>query len=257
MAIGNILLLSQLTGNIIIVILSLCMIIPISIHQDEFRGHCLLFSTGEWREADGQFDVSWASQGFCNYVIFAGVLLFIVSSIQIYRLSVFLYKGQDSSFLEAFVDVVCSGVLCVASIIAAMMVTMGFDCWCRSVTKRFETCDDASDSDIDKKDGIDVSGFYMQMGTAQFGAWASWAFSAGLTVFAILKLCRYHQEENMRMSMVKARERLWKNSPEDNEDLCRERDLPVPSVSDAEDRDSPSPNLNREQQQQPDLLCNA
>jgi hypothetical protein len=26
------------------------------------QGHCLLFSTGEWREKDGQFVVHWANQ---------------------------------------------------------------------------------------------------------------------------------------------------------------------------------------------------
>jgi hypothetical protein len=46
------------------------------------------------------------------------------------------------------------------------------------------------------------------MGTAQFGAWASWACWVGLTVFAVLKLCRYHQLENMRVSMYRERQRL-------------------------------------------------
>lgn len=30
----------------------------------------------------------------------------------------------------------------------------------------------------------------------------------GLTVFALLKLCRYHQLENMRVSMFRERQRL-------------------------------------------------
>lgn len=50
-----------------------------------FRGHCLLFSTGEWQEADGQLLVQWASQGYCNYTIFVGVVLCLVSVVQIYR----------------------------------------------------------------------------------------------------------------------------------------------------------------------------
>lgn len=50
------------------------------------------------------------------------------------------------------------------------------------------------------------------MGTAQFGAWASWACWVGLTVFAVLKLCRYHQLENMRVSMYRERQRLINGS---------------------------------------------
>ncbi|RZF32508.1 hypothetical protein LSTR_LSTR016743, partial [Laodelphax striatellus] len=41
-----------------------------------------------------------------------------------------------------------------------------------------------------------------------FGAWASMACWVGLSVFAMLKLCRYHQLENMRVSMFRERQRL-------------------------------------------------
>ncbi|PSN53368.1 Transmembrane protein 179 [Blattella germanica] len=175
MALTNILLLSQIAGYVIALILSLCITVPMSLHQDEFKGHCLLFSTGIWQEEDGQFKVDWASQAYCNYTIFVGVILFVTSAIQIYRMSMYLYKGTDSSFLSAFVDVVGSLFLCAMTIIAALMITLGF---------------------------------YIEMGTAQFGAWASWACWVGLTVFAVLKLCRYHQLENMRVSMFRERQRL-------------------------------------------------
>ena len=38
----------------------------------------------------------------------------------------------------------------------------------------------------------------------------------GLTVFSIVKLCKYHQQENMRVSMAKERKRLI------NEDVVNE-----------------------------------
>ena len=38
----------------------------------------------------------------------------------------------------------------------------------------------------------------------------------GLTVFAVVKLCKYHQQENMRVSMAKERKRLI------NEDVVNE-----------------------------------
>jgi hypothetical protein len=60
----------------------------------------------------------------------------------------------------------------------------------------------------------------------QFGAWASWACCVGLCVFATLKLCRYHQEENMRVSMAKARERLLKGT-NTNEDEAAAVDAAV------------------------------
>ena len=42
-----------------------------------------------------------------------------------------------SSFLSAFVDVVGSLFLCAMTIVAALMITLGFLVWCDEMTKRF------------------------------------------------------------------------------------------------------------------------
>lgn len=208
MSLSNVILLSQIAGYAIALILSLCITVPMSLHQDEFRGHCLLFSTGEWREDDGQFLVNWASQVYCNYVIFVGVVLFLAAAVQLYRMAMFLYRGTDSSFVSAFVDVISNIWLSVATLIAALMVTLGFLTWCEDMTERFPSCEVAAGKQIDEKDGIDTSHFYIEMGTAQFGTWASWACWVGLTVCALLKLCRYHQLQNLRASMYQERQKL-------------------------------------------------
>ena len=111
----------------------------------------------------------------------------------------FLYKNKDSSFFSAFVDVLSSIFMCSMTLTAALFITLGFNVWCGEMTKRFENCADATENDIDKNEGIDPKGFFMQMFTAQFGVWLSWATWCGLTVFALLKLCRYHQQENIRV----------------------------------------------------------
>lgn len=208
MALSNILLLSQISGYVVALILSLCIIIPMSLHQDEFRGHCLLFSTGTWQESDGQFVVNWAPQAYCNYTIFVGLVLLITSAIQIYRLSVFMYRGEDSSFLSAFIDVVSSILLTTITLVAAIIITLGFMTWCQCMTKRFPSCELAAGNDIDKADGIDTSGFHIELGAAQFGTWTSLSIWVGLSVFAVLKLLRYHQLENMKVSMYRERQRL-------------------------------------------------
>ncbi|XP_018563323.1 transmembrane protein 179 [Anoplophora glabripennis] len=208
MALSNILLLSQIAGYVIAFILSLCIVVPMSLHQDDFKGHCLLFSTGEWLEADGQLKVNWASQCYCNYTIFVGVALCLVSIIQIYRLSVFLYKGTDSSFLSAFIDVLSGILLCGMIILAALMITLGFMAWCQNMTERFPSCELAAGQDIDRADEINTKHFYIQLGTAQFGVWGSFTTWVGLSVCALLKLCRYHQLENIRVSMYRERQRL-------------------------------------------------
>ncbi|GBP49873.1 Transmembrane protein 179 [Eumeta japonica] len=173
-----------------------------------FRGRCLLFSEGQWQEEDGQLLVSWASRFYCNYVIFVGVLLFIVSSVQLYRLSSAVLRDADASFLGAFVEAAGCAALCTACLAAAAAVTLGLITWCRNIMERFPSCKIADGLDIDKKDQISTNGFYVEMGTAQFGAWGAFATCVGLTVFSTLKLCRYHQLENIRVSMYRERQRL-------------------------------------------------
>lgn len=69
-------------------------------------------------------------------------------------------------------------------------------------------CELAAGQDIDHADKIKTDNFYIQLGTAQFGIWGSFATWVGLSVCALLKLCRYHQLENLRVSMYRERQRL-------------------------------------------------
>jgi len=201
----NILLVIQITFYILAFVLALCISVPVIIHQHDFRGHCLLFSRGTWRETDGQFVITWATNGYCIFVSVCGIILLLACVIQLNRLGKLLHRGADSSFLSAFVDAVGSAFLCFLSFSAAMIITLGFGTWCGDITQRFEECSYAENEHINKDDGIDTSAFYLLLGTAQFGAWASWACWVGLAVCAVLKLCRYHQQENIRVSMAKER----------------------------------------------------
>lgn len=70
-------------------------------------------------------------------------------------------------------------------------------------------CEIAAGLNITKSDvKIDTSGFYIEMGTAQFGAWGSFAIWVGLSVFALLKLINNHQLRNMKVSMYLERQKL-------------------------------------------------
>ena len=87
-------------------------------------------------------------QAYCNFTIFVGVVMFVISATQIYRLSYFLYKGKDSSFFSAFVDVLSSVFMCSMTLTAALFITLGFSDWCSAMTKRFDYCADATENDI-------------------------------------------------------------------------------------------------------------
>eukprot|EP00095_Tigriopus_kingsejongensis_P009576 snap_masked-scaffold4181_size6467-processed-gene-0.0 protein:Tk09576 transcript:snap_masked-scaffold4181_size6467-processed-gene-0.0-mRNA-1 annotation:"hypothetical protein L798_11701" len=189
-------------------ILSLSVCVPMAWHQEHFKGHCLLFSTGVWQEADGQFKVDWASQAYCNFTIFVAVVQFFVALFQFIRICKYIKRGTDASFFAAFMDVLCGALVTLMTFIAAIFVTCGFKVWCGEMTRRFQTCQDATANDIDKADAIDTSGFYNQMFTAQFGIWMSFTAFCNALVFSMVKLCRYHHEENLRVSMAKERKRL-------------------------------------------------
>uniref|UniRef100_A0A6M2DXX0 Putative transmembrane protein n=1 Tax=Xenopsylla cheopis TaxID=163159 RepID=A0A6M2DXX0_XENCH len=208
MALSNVLMLSQIAGYVIALILSLCILIPMSLHHKDFNGQCLLFSNGTWQEKDGQFVADWASGSNCMYTIAMGVITLLVSLIQIYRISISAYQGNDSPFISVLIDVVISLGISAMSFIAALIITLGFIVWCQNMTQRFPSCEIAAGQDIMKSDNIDTVGFYIQLGTAQFGAWGSFACWVGLCVFAMLKLCRYHELENMRASMFRERQRV-------------------------------------------------
>jgi len=197
-------------------ILSLVITIPMSMNQDQFGGRCLLFSTGQWREMDGQFVVQWASQAYCNFTIFVAVIMFVISVIQFARFVGFLRRGRDSSFFSAFVDVLVCGVMVAFVLIAGCFTSVGFKVWCDQMEQRFPTCSEAGGSNIDKADRIDSTGFFFQMSVANFGIWVSFTMWIILLTFSLVKLCRYHQEENLRVSMAKERRRLL------NEDLVSE-----------------------------------
>lgn len=208
MGLSNVLLLSQLTGHVIGFILSVCITVPLMVHTRQFDGHCLLFTTGTWRVEDGRFDAAWASNGFCNYPVFIGFVLFFVSLIQIYRLTLIIRNESESSFFALFMDCFISIILCALVVLAAIMITLGFIVWCSDMTQRFPSCDIADGQNITQEVNINTSGFYNEMGTAQFGAWSSFAIWVGLSMFALLKLINNHQLNNMRVSMYLERQRL-------------------------------------------------
>lgn len=124
-------------------------------------------------------------------------------------------KQEEPTFLSLFVAVVVGVTLFTLTILAAINVTLGFIVWCSNMTQRFPSCELAAGQNI-TKDGIDTSGFYVEMGVAQFGAWGSFAVCVGLSVIALLKLISNHQMHNMKVSMFLERHRLM------NEDGLRE-----------------------------------
>lgn len=207
MAIDNVILVSQMTGYLVSWLLTVIFITPVSYNYWQFKGHCLLFTSGDWKEEDGQFLPLWSSVAYCDVILSVGTIILLVSTYKLVVTVQFLRKKTDSTFLAAFMDVIFCIVVTMLLLAMALLVTVGYKVWCLGILKRFENCRDAASNKIDKADGIDTSGFYLQWGTAQFAIWAMWTCWVGLTMCAIMKVCKYHQEENIRVSMMRERQR--------------------------------------------------
>lgn len=94
----------------------------------------------------------------------------------------------------------------------------------------FYSCEIAAGQNITQEsEFINTARFHIEMGSAQFGAWGSFAACVGLTVFALLKLINNHQMRNMKVSMYLERQRLV------NEDAFR-GETSEPAGSDFEAR---------------------
>lgn len=204
----NVVLLSQITGYVIITILTLCVNTPMICNLSEFNDHCLLFSSGKWNATNGQFQVNWSSKINCTYPIILNFLILSLSLYQIYKYSVYLYRGRDSSFLSAFCDIVLSIVFTLLTIIAACMITFGFIQWCQAMIERFPSCEISEGSQIDILDNINTKNFYLEMGTAQFAIWAMFATWVALSICALWKMWKYHQLDIIRSSMYNERRKL-------------------------------------------------
>lgn len=230
MTLSHKILLGQISLHVFALILSLCLTVPLIIHQISFEwvklnlqnlhnklikknyflsGNCLLFSGGLWREDDGLLNIKFASKFYCVFPTCTGVFIFIVSGIQIYRLALLYHKEEESSFLGLFMDSFLSIINCAMVLAAAIFITLGFIIWCGLMNERFPSCETADGQNITKTElNIHTRGFYNEMGLAQFGGWALFATFSVLSTFAILKLINNHQLRNLRVSMYLERQRL-------------------------------------------------
>ncbi|CAG2159588.1 unnamed protein product [Oppiella nova] len=205
MSITNVVLLSQSAVYTVSAIVSLCVWIPMSLHLYSFCGHCSLYSTGQYVEEDGSFDPNWSSVFHCVFTLTTAIILFGTAFIQMCRKFILLYRGTDSTFLSAFVDTVLALMATLLVLTDAILVTKGFSVWCQSVAQSCETA--SSVMVIGKDSDIDPKGFFLELGSVQFGIWSLLVCWVLTLVLASRKLFVYHERENMIVSMARERHR--------------------------------------------------
>lgn len=164
---------------------------------------------GEWDEVDGLYHIKSTNAAYCDFPIFTGIFVFCVSFVQIYRFSLLAYRKEEGKFLGLFLDVCFGTLMFIMTIVSAFFITLGFMHFCNDMTRSFQSCGQAAGQNITQDtEKIDTSGFYVEMGTAQFGIWGSFAACVIVGVVACLKLINEHQMQNMKVSMYLERQRL-------------------------------------------------
>lgn len=87
--------------------------------------------------------MDWIGQGIANLDgVYSYRLIYvdevvITCYVIIFRLSMLMYRGKDSTFLSAFIETVGCTVLCGFAMSAAQIVTLGFMTWCKTIVERF------------------------------------------------------------------------------------------------------------------------
>ncbi|XP_070578920.1 transmembrane protein 179-like [Ptychodera flava] len=218
MGIGNILVLAQVTAYVLIFLLSFFIVVPAGINQTNFDGNCVLFSTGTWHRnaSSNHFRIdAWGDRSVCNFTIYIGIVSLMASFILAVRLSIFLCREADSSFLGAFLTLVANVFIAVMLFADCLVFTLGFKFFCRQLVLSLDSgvlrCSEADYIEWSSDPNLNTSGLIIQLGMTQFGCWSAWVCWVVVVVMSVIKLWKYSQHESFLRSIQREKDRLFGN----------------------------------------------
>ncbi|CAL1537569.1 unnamed protein product [Lymnaea stagnalis] len=215
MAIPHKFLLAQACLYLLLFILSFFVCVPAGVNVSDFNGHCLLYSSGKWNTTSPSSvtlqEVDWGPNSACNFTVFIGVISLITSLLYLVWTSVLLVKSIESSWCDAFINLMVNSIICVCIFSTAMSVSVGFRDWCQLITNPvsgIQRCEEGQYLHFDDGIGINPENFYTQWQMAQFGIWSCWLTWLALSVMSVVRLYQYHRQESFSQSMNRERQRL-------------------------------------------------
>ncbi|XP_078001333.1 transmembrane protein 179-like [Glandiceps talaboti] len=220
MGLGNILVLAQVTAYVLLFILSFFIVIPIGINQTDLDGNCVLFASGTWHQnatvGKSFFRIdSWGDQSVCNFTMYIGIVSLLLSSILTVRLSLFLFREKDSSFLGAFLTFVVGVFVSVMLFADCVVLTLGFKFFCKQlVLSQGSAVLRCADADLIKwstDPTLDTSSLIIHFGITEFGCWAAWICWTASLIMSVIKLWKYSQHESLARNIQRERDRLFGN----------------------------------------------
>ncbi|XP_043931591.1 transmembrane protein 179-like [Protopterus annectens] len=216
MEIRNKLLFAQCLAYFLAFLCALLVVVPLALNGSDFKGRCLLFSEGFWREENVtgtlvfRFVVNeWGPPSACQFSTFVGVFTLLFAAVQTWRTFFYVYKGHDDTFFSAFLNLLLSVSVLFLTLVASVMVTAGFTMWCDKVTNHGElpgSCEEAQATNLHLD--VDTSSFYIHFGIAQFGLWSIWSVWVVLAILAFLKVYRNYKRKELGRSLAREKELL-------------------------------------------------
>ncbi|XP_041352820.1 transmembrane protein 179-like [Gigantopelta aegis] len=215
MGLGNIMVLGQVIAFLMSFIFSFFIFVPISVNLNEFNGNCLLYASGTWNTSKGSSyltGISWGPSSACNFSVFVGVVVMLLSCFYIVWHSMYLCRGIDSSWLAAFLTCILCIVISIILFASALTVSVGFKEWCHLLTlpeAQIESCEDGQYLIfLPPTLKIDTSQYYTEMEMAQFGLWTTWICWVIVSMMSVIRMYSFNREEAFLTSMDRERQRL-------------------------------------------------
>lgn len=212
MGIDNMFLLSQLTVFVLSFILSFFIFIPMSVNLGDFSGHCLLYATGLWDNTSQLEAVDWGPSSACNFSVFMGIIIMMLTFFYTILYFIYLAKQTDSSWLEAFITTIVTGIITLMLFVSSLTVSVGFKKWCDVITgpaSQIASCELADYIQFSKEIvDIDPSSFYTEMKMTEVGSWISFLCWGFLAVTSVIKIIKFQRHETFMASMNRERQRL-------------------------------------------------
>ncbi|XP_028665765.1 transmembrane protein 179-like isoform X2 [Erpetoichthys calabaricus] len=209
MELERVILVSQCFSYILSVLGGLLVVIPLALNGSHFKGRCLLFTQGFWKQENGtgadEINSSmedsiasprlvvqqWGPLAACQFTTFVAVFTVLFGAVQTWRSLFYLHKGHDD-----------------------------------------HSCEDAQYTNLQLD--VDTSAFYTQFGIAQFGLWCISVLWISLAILSFLKVYRNYKHQELGHCLAREKELLLDRS-------CRTRvSSPQKQQQEEEQRRAPS-----------------
>ncbi|XP_078062600.1 transmembrane protein 179-like isoform X1 [Mustelus asterias] len=234
MEIQNKLLSAQCCAYLLAQVFSLFVVVSLAQNGRDFQGKCLLFSQAFWREENAtgshisRFVVKeWGPPAACQFCTFVGIFTLSLCGVQAWRTLFYLCKGHDDTFFSAFLNLLLSCSVLFLTIVASVMISVGFNIWCDVVTDHGNmplSCEEIQSTNLHLD--VDTSAFYIHFRLAQFGLWSVWTVWVLLCVLSFLKVYRNYKRKELARCLSREKELLLNRSTRGRPPSEEQADLP-------------------------------